>query len=40
MRMHRLFFFEENGFPKVSDACHTVFVADEYTLLEETCKKR
>jgi hypothetical protein len=39
MHTHQLF-FEENGFHKVSDACQTVFVADEYTLLEETCKKR
>lgn len=31
MRMHQLF-FEENGFHKVSDACQTGFVADDYFL--------
>ncbi len=29
--MHQLF-FEENGFHKVSDACQTAFVAQEYSL--------
>jgi hypothetical protein len=37
MRTHQLF-FEENGFHKAPGACQTVFVADEHSFLEETCK--